>query len=244
MRVVAFLFGLLAYALGVRTLVYLVAFTGGYLVPKTIDSGPGAPMALAITVDSALCLLFALTHSLLARESIKARVFRTFPRALVRSIYVLVSSVVLSLLMWLWLPIPAPVWSVASLPLARSLQSVSALGWVVAVTSIFTLGQARLFGLSQAWAFLRRRPIPRDELRTSGIYRLIRHPMYSGFVVAIWAAPVMSVGHMVFGILMTAYILVGTRFEESELRRNHGACWEEYRRRVPGPPFLASREPN
>jgi protein-S-isoprenylcysteine O-methyltransferase Ste14 len=143
--------------------------------------------------------------------------------------------------MWQWRPIPARVWLVASVPQARLIQSISIAGWVVAAVATFTQGQMRLFGLSQSWAYLRGHRILADDLRITGVYRLSRHPMYLGFVVAIWATPVMSVGHLEFAILMTAYVVAGSRLEEAELRRSHGVRWEAYRSRTPVLPGLRPR---
>ena len=232
-RPIALIYGVLAYALGVRSLLYFVAFVGAFLVPKTIDSGPVGPPSAAAGVDTLLVFAFALSHSLLARRSVKDRLARRMGPALVRSTYVAVSSISLSFLMWQWRPILAPVWSVPTGVAARVLQASSVAGWVVALVATLTLGQPKLFGLRQAWAFFRRRALPPDELRTTGVYRLLRHPMYLGFVAGIWATPAMTSGHLLLAVLMTIYVVVGARFEEDDLRVAHGGLWEDYRARVP-----------
>jgi protein-S-isoprenylcysteine O-methyltransferase Ste14 len=232
------LFGALAYALGVCSMAYLIGFVSDFWLPKTINSGPVRPMAAAIAIDVALCALFAVHHSVLARESIKRRLMDWLAPTLERSSYVLVAALTLSLLMWQWSPIPATVWRVESLAWVRLLQGVCALGWVVMLLGAFTLGQPRLFGLSQSWDYFRRRSVAPDRLRVRGIYRVVRHPMYAGFIVAIWATPLMTLGHLIFSVLMTLYTVVGVKFEERDLRRTFDTDWDDRRRGTVGLPFI------
>jgi protein-S-isoprenylcysteine O-methyltransferase Ste14 len=233
MGLVAALYGFFCYLVFLGSFLYAVGFVGNLVAPKTIDSGPGAAMPEALAIDLVLLGLFAVQHSVMARPGFKAVWTRIVPRPVERSTYVLISSLLLALVCWKWQPIPHVVWDVSS-PVLRSLLLVLfALGWVIVLLSTFLINHFDLFGLRQV--YLRMRGIDYKPLNFTerAFYRFVRHPIMLGFVIAFWAAPHMSLGHLVFSIATTAYIFVGIFFEERDLMAHHGADYRAYRSRVP-----------
>jgi len=229
----AALYGLACYACFLGSFLYAIGFVGDFAVPKTIDSGPAGAWPEALLVDLVLLGLFAVQHSVMARPGFKAVWTRIVPRAVERSTYVLFSSLLLILLMWKWQAIPAVVWDVsASLP-KTILLTLCAVGWLIVLLSTFMINHFDLFGLRQV--FLRMRGIDYTPLHFTqrALYKFVRHPIMLGFVIAFWAAPHMSAGHLVFAIMTTGYILVGIFFEERDLMRSHSAEYGAYRARVP-----------
>ena len=229
----AALYGLACYACFLGSFLYAIGFVGDFAVPKTIDSGPAGAWPEALLIDLVLLGLFAVQHSVMARPGFKAVWTRVVPRAVERSTYVLFSSLLLILLMWKWQAIPAVVWEVsASLP-KTILLALCAVGWLIVLLSTFMINHFDLFGLRQV--FLRMRGIDYTPLHFTqrALYRFVRHPIMLGFVIAFWAAPYMSAGHLVFAIMTTGYILVGIFFEERDLMRSHSAEYGAYRARVP-----------
>ena len=204
----------------------------GLAVPKTIDTGMVKPMAETLAVDLALLAIFALQHSVMARAPFKRWWTRVVPQPVERSTYVLFSALALALLIWQWRPMPEVVWQVDNLAMAMAVQGVSLLGWVIAFVSTFLISHFELFGLSQAGMNLAGTKAPEAGLRTPGFYRAVRHPIYFGFLVAFWAAPVMTYGHLLFAVGMTAYILAGVAFEERDLVATFGDEYRAYRQRV------------
>jgi protein-S-isoprenylcysteine O-methyltransferase Ste14 len=225
-------YGLLAYAVFFGTFVYTIGFVEG-VTPRTIDSGPTAPLALALAVDCGWFVLFAIQHSGMARASFKRRWTRIVPARAERSTYVLASSMMLLLLLALWRPIPTVIWRIDA-PAARSaIVAVSLAGWTLVLLSSFAIDHFELFGLRQVFdAALGREP-PLPVFRTPGPYRVVRHPLYLGFLVAFWSTPTMSVGHLVFALGMTWYVLIGMHFEERDLLRTFGDDYRAYKQRVP-----------
>jgi methanethiol S-methyltransferase len=229
----AALYGLACYACFLGSFLYAIGFVGDFAVPKTIDSGPAGAWPEALLIDLVLLGLFAVQHSVMARPGFKAVWTRIVPRAVERSTYVLFSSLLLILLMWKWQAIPAVVWDVsASLP-KTILLALCAVGWLIVLLSTFMINHFDLFGLRQV--FLRMRGIDYTPLHFTqrALYKFVRHPIMLGFIIAFWAAPHMSVGHLVFAIMTTGYILVGIFFEERDLMRSHSAEYGAYRARVP-----------
>jgi methanethiol S-methyltransferase len=229
----AALYGLACYACFLGSFLYAIGFVGDFAVPKTIDSGPAGPWPEALLVDLVLLGLFAVQHSVMARPGFKAVWTRIVPRAVERSTYVLFSSLLLILLMWKWQAIPAVVWDVSA-PLPKTiLLALCAVGWLIVLLSTFMINHFDLFGLRQV--FLRMRGIDYTPLHFTqrALYKFVRHPIMLGFVIAFWAAPHMSAGHLVFAIMTTGYILVGIYFEERDLMRSHSAEYGAYRARVP-----------
>ena len=233
-RSLFFLYGLLAYALFLGTFLYAIAFTGNLLVPKTIDSGAAGPVLTAIALNSLLLGLFALQHSGMARPAFKRWWTRIIPDAIERSTYVLLASASLILLFALWRPLPQPIWDVTGNRLAASiLWTVFATGWLTVLLSTFMIGHANLFGLEQVWTNLVGRMRGGDGFKTPLLYGLVRHPIMLGFLIAFWATPLMTAGHLLFALATTGYILIATQLEERDLVAEFGEVYLEYRRRVP-----------
>jgi protein-S-isoprenylcysteine O-methyltransferase Ste14 len=231
-RTVALLYGIVAYVVFFVTILYAIGFVGGLVVPKTIDSGAAGSTAEALIVDVLLMSLFAVQHSVMARKEFKQWWTRFVPKSIERSTYVLLASLVLLLLFWQWRPLPAEVWHVEDLQLAMIVTAVSHIGWVIVLTSSFLINHFELFGLHQVANNLVGRPMPATRFRVPLYYKFVRHPIYLGFIIAFWAAPTMTVGHLLFAAVTTAYILVGIKLEERDLVALFGDDYLRYRQRV------------
>jgi protein-S-isoprenylcysteine O-methyltransferase Ste14 len=232
-RFVAVAYGAVAYLIFLGAFGYLIGFLANAVVPKGIDDGAATPAWLAVAVDTALVLLFALQHSVMARPWFKRRWARLVPPAVERSTYVVAIGVVVGLLVWLWRPLPADVWSVETGWLRTALWTVHGLGWAVVVASTFVVGHFDMAGLRQVLARVRGVDYVEPAFGRRFAYGLVRHPMMTGFLVAFWVTPDMSVGRLLFAVLASAYILVGVRLEEADLRGWLGAHYERYAREVP-----------
>jgi protein-S-isoprenylcysteine O-methyltransferase Ste14 len=232
LRFIALLYGTVAYLTFLITVLYAIGFVSGYAVPKTIDSGAESRIISAVVTNLVLMALFAVQHSVMARKSFKQRWTRFIPRSVERSTYVLLASLALLLLFWQWRPMPAIVWHVANPELASVVTGLSLLGWVIVFTSTFLINHFELFGLHQVANNLVGRAMPAPTFRTPLYYKFVRHPIYLGFIIAFWAAPTMSVGHLLFAAVTTAYIFVGIFLEERDLVDLFGDDYRNYRRRV------------
>jgi protein-S-isoprenylcysteine O-methyltransferase Ste14 len=230
-RYLQMLVAILAYLLFFATFLYLIGFVGDLVVPRTVDSGPAASLASALVIDLALIALFGVQHSVMARPGFKASWTRIVPVTLERTVYVVSTSLVLIVLMALWRPLPDLVWSVAG-GAAPVLWVLFALGWGVVLLSTFLINHFELFGLHQAWNAMRGLPAPTAQFREPLFYRWVRHPLYVGFLLAFWAIPVMTAGHLLLAAGMSVYILIAIRFEERDLIAAIGGPYAEYRRRV------------
>ncbi len=230
-KLLALVYGAVCYVVFFATFLYAIGFTAGVVVPKTIDSGPEGPLVPSLIVNALLLGVFAVQHSVMARPGFKAWWTRIVPQPIERSTYVLLSSLALILLFWRWQPLPATVWSVTG-PAATALWAVCALGWLIVLLSTFLINHFDLFGLRQVHAYATGKQIPPPEFRTPLFYRVCRHPLYLGFIMAFWGAPVMSVGHLVFAIATTAYILIAIQLEEHDLTAHFGDTYRDYKRRV------------
>jgi len=227
-----FLYGALSYAVFLATFLYVIGFVGNLWVPKSIDSAPVGPLGQALVVNLALLGVFAVQHSLMARPFFKRWLTRFVPAAAERSTYVLASSLALVLLVAAWQPMGGSVWDVSATPLAPVIHAAFGLGWLLVLASTFLINHFDLFGLRQVWLQLRGRPYTAPSFGQPWLYRYIRHPLYLGFFIALWATPTMTIAHLVFAVMCSAYILVGTRLEERDLRRVHPE-YDRYAREVP-----------
>lgn len=229
----ALVYGAAAYAVSLATVLYTVGFLGNLIVPKSIDSGTPFPLADAVPVNAGLLGLFALQHSIMARPGFKAVWTRIVPDPVERSTYVLLTSGVLLLLFWQWRSVPEPVWQVEHGAGVLFLTTFFWLGWGIVVLSAAMIDHFDLFGLRQTYLRFKRRESPPDRFRTPGFYRFVRHPLMLGLVIAFWATPVMSAGHLMFSAAATGYILLALPLEEQDLLTRHGDDYRRYREKVP-----------
>ena len=231
-RILALLFGVACYVVFFVTFLYSIGFVGNLPVPKAIDTGTAGPFLPALLINAVLLGIFAVQHSVMARPGFKKWWTRIVPHPVERSTYVLLSSLALILLFAYWQPMPAPIWSVQSEAARYALWGVFWLGWVIVLTGTFLISHFDLFGLRQVYFFLKNREYKHFEFRTPFLYKLVRHPIMLGFILAFWAAPDMSVGHLVFSIATTVYILIALQLEERDLVTYHGAAYTEYQQQV------------
>jgi protein-S-isoprenylcysteine O-methyltransferase Ste14 len=232
-RAVFLTYGVVSYLVFFGTFLYAVGFIGGFGVPRPLDGVPVVPLSRAIAVDVALLGLFAVQHSVMARRWFKEQWTRLVPTPVERSTYVLFSSLALIALFAFWQPLGGSVWSVRN-PVGRAaLYAGFAFGWGLLLLCTFLINHFDLFGLRQVWLFATGRSYTTLRFVMPGPYRLVRHPLYVGWLFSFWMTPNMTLSHLLFAVMTTAYILVAIQFEERDLVREHGASYEEYRRRVP-----------
>ncbi len=244
MGVVGMLYGAACYSFFLVTFLYVMGFLANLsFLPKTVDrADTRTPVLMAVLINGALLALFAVQHSVMARPAFKRVWTQIVPASLERSTYVLAATLAVALLLWQWRPITDVVWSVTSPAAVTTLYAIQILGWSVVLIATFLINHFELFGLRQSFAALIGRIVPEAEFHTPMLYKLVRHPLYLGFVIAFWSAPHMSVGHLLFAIGGTGYILVGIFFEERDLVAHFGQKYRDYQRRVPMLlPFLGKR---
>jgi protein-S-isoprenylcysteine O-methyltransferase Ste14 len=241
-RIIAFLYGVACYLAFLAAFLYAIGFIGNFLVPKSIDSGMQMSFMNALAINAGLLGLFAVQHSVMARQWFKRAWSRIVPTSVERSTYVLFSSLALLLLFWKWQPMGGVIWEVQNGFGRAALYSLYAAGWAIVLAATFLINHFDLFGLRQVWLHLLGRPYTQLEFRTPGLYRYVRHPLYVGWLLVFWSAPKMTLAHLVFAVATTAYILIAIQFEERDLVRFH-AEYAEYRRRVPMlVPFHTARQ--
>lgn len=232
-RVLVFLYGVVAYLFFFGSFTYCIGFVGNILVPKGIDSGALVSLPEALIVNLILLNLFVVQHTVMARPAFKKWWTRIIPEPMERSTYVLASSLILILIMWQWRPIAGEIWRADSYLTINISQFFFWVGWVVVLASSFMINHFELFGLKQVTAYLRGQEPVETQFKKPALYKYVRHPLMLGFLIAVWATPVMTVGHMVFSIGITGYILVGTWFEERDLVRALGETYRQYQKEVP-----------
>jgi protein-S-isoprenylcysteine O-methyltransferase Ste14 len=232
-RILAATYGLVAYVVFLGAFLYAIAWVGGLPVPHTVDRGPAATPTAAVLVDALLLAAFAIQHSGMARQGFKRVWTRLVPPVIERSTYVLVSSsLLIGMFVW-WRPMTWTVWSVESPVGALLLRLSFVAGWLLVLLSTFVINHFDLFGLRQVWIHLKGLTVSEVPFQVRFVYRVVRHPLMLGFLVAFWSTPHMTAGHLLFAGMTTAYILVAIQLEERDLAREHGRDYEEYRRRVP-----------
>jgi len=231
-RIIAFSYGVFCYVVFLVTFLYAVGFIGNFGVPKSIDSGRQVPLMYALAVNLGLLGLFALQHSIMARQWFKKAWTKIVPEPVERSTYVLFSSLALLLLFWLWQPMGGVIWDVQNVYGWLVIEALYGFGWLIVLVSTFLINHFDLFGLRQVWFYLKGKRYIALGFRTPGPYRYVRHPLYVGWLTVFWAAPTMTAAHLVFAVMTTAYILIAIQFEERDLVQLHGE-YAEYRRSVP-----------
>ena len=232
-RILFFAYGVFSYLIFFGTFLYAIGFIGNFGVPTTLDGPATGSLVTGLLVNTGLLALFAVQHSVMARKWFKEWWTRIVPKPIERSTYVLFSSVALILMFALWQPLGGVIWSVEDPTGKLAMRGLFAFGFGLVLYSTFLINHFDLFGLRQVWRYLLGQPYNNLGFTTPGPYRLVRHPLYVGWLFAFWATPVMTAAHLLFALATTAYILLAIQFEERDLVREHGDSYEQYRESVP-----------
>ncbi|MFT7666963.1 MAG: protein-S-isoprenylcysteine O-methyltransferase Ste14 [Patiriisocius sp.] len=233
-KIISFIYGVIAYLIFLIAFLYAIGFVGNFIVPKSIDSGTEATFWTALLVNALLLSIFAIQHSVMARPAFKKWITGVISPAIERSTYVLLSSLALLLIYWQWQPITTIVWKAENETIAMIITGVFFFGWLVVFLSTFMINHFELFGLKQIFDNLKNKLTENPKFQTNFFYKIVRHPIMLGFIIAFWATPLMTVGHLIFSITTTVYIIVAVKyFEEKDLRKFIGKEYEDYQNRVP-----------
>ena len=231
-RVLAFVYGVVSYVIFFVTFLYAIGFVGNFIVPKSIDSGEPISFSQALLINVLLLGLFAIQHSVMARPAFKRWWTRFVPQPVERSTYVLLASLALILLFWQWRPLTDVVWNVENPVGHYILWAFFFLGWVTVLVGTCLINHFDLFGLRQVYLYQRGEEYTNLSFRTPFLYKIVRHPIMLGFIIAFWSTPHMTIGHLMFAIVTTAYIVIAIQLEERDILRMHGTAYEEYRKQV------------
>ena len=232
-RTLFFLYGVISYFIFFGTFLYAIGFIGNIFVPKSMDSAATLPFGEALLINAALLGLFAIQHSVMARQGFKKWFTKFVPQPIERSTYVLLSSLCLILMFWFWQPLGGEIWNVEGTVLQYVMYAGYAFGWLLVLVSTFLINHFDLFGLRQVWLQFIGKKYTNLGFVTPGPYKLIRHPLYLGWLCAFWFTPVMTITHLVFAVATTAYIFVAIWFEERDLVKIHGSDYAEYKNKTP-----------
>jgi protein-S-isoprenylcysteine O-methyltransferase Ste14 len=231
-RIAVFVYGVACYAVSLATFIYMAGFLGNFRIPASIDSSRQSPLALALLINFALIAVFAIQHSVMSRPWFKSAWTRIVPQPAERSTYLFFSCAAMLLLIWKWQPMGGVLWNVQSHAGRITLNILYAAGWVVVLAATFLIDHFDLFGLRQIWLNLVGTTYTSLKFRTPGMYRHVRHPLYLGWLLVFWSAPLMTSAHLFFAMVTSAYIFVAIQFEERDLVRAHRE-YAEYREHVP-----------
>ena len=233
-RVVVFLYGIISYLVFLVAFLYAIGFVGNLLVPKSIDMGEIAPLSTTLLINLGLLALFAIQHTIMARPKFKEAWTKIIPEAAERSTFVLVTSLILLFMYWKWVPMPEIVWNLAGTTSGMVLTVLFWIGWGLVFISTFMVDHFELFGLAQITRFLQKKEFALPPFTDKGLYKFVRHPIMLGFLIAFWATPVMTYGHLLFSVMTTGYIFIGVLvFEEKDLKKHFGNTYIDYTKRVP-----------
>lgn len=233
-RIAFFTYGVLSYFIFFGTFLYFMGFVGNILVPSSLDAPAQSPSSTAILINLILVAIFGLQHSIMARQSFKEWFSRYIPIPIERSTFVLFASAALLLLLTQWQPLGGEIWTIAAGSSAYyGLYALHFFGWILVFASTFAINHFDLFGLRQVYLYLIKKPYMPVRFKTNILYNTVRHPLYLGFVIALWATPTMTISHLAFAVGLTAYILVGIRLEEKDLIKNFGETYKQYAQQVP-----------
>ena len=230
-RVATLAYGVISYLIFFAIFLYLIGFVGSGIVPKTIDSGATAPALESVLVNVGLLALFAIQHTIMARRAFKRWWTTIIPESIERSTFVLVTSLLLMAMVWQWRPMPEVIWRLEG-TLGIALYAVSGLGWGIVLLSTFLIDHFDLFGLKQTFFYATGRTYQGPQFRERLLYKVCRHPLMLGFLIAFWFTPIMTVGHLLFAAVVTAYVLLALKIEETTLIELHGGEYESYQKRV------------